>query len=180
MTVSAEPLSGTLPIILDVEASGVGRGSYPIEIGIADPRGVTHCFLIRPEPDWQAWDARAEALHRISRAYLVDNGIDVGEAARRLNDLLAGLTVFSDGWAFDVSWVALLFDRAGISQHFRIEHLRSLLEEPQMRIWEAVRQEVIADLALTRHRASTDALIIQKTFERSQRRIRDRAGPYPD
>ena len=31
----------TLPAVLDVEASGFGAGSYPIEVGIAMPDGTT-------------------------------------------------------------------------------------------------------------------------------------------
>jgi hypothetical protein len=43
------------PIIIDVEASGLGHGSYPIEVGFALADGETHCRLIKPEEDWQHW-----------------------------------------------------------------------------------------------------------------------------
>ena len=50
------------PTVLDIEASGFGRGSYPIEIGYCLPNGDTFCTLIKPEPEWQHWDAEAEKL----------------------------------------------------------------------------------------------------------------------
>ena len=37
------------PIIIDIEASGFGRGSYPIEVGLVLPDGTPHCFLIAPD-----------------------------------------------------------------------------------------------------------------------------------
>lgn len=51
------------PIMLDVEASGFGRGSYPIEIGLAFPDGTSVAYLLRPEPDWVHWDEGAEQVH---------------------------------------------------------------------------------------------------------------------
>jgi hypothetical protein len=46
-----------------------------------------------------------------------------------------------------------------------------ILKEPQMAIWSQTKSEVINDLALTRHRASADALIIQETFNRTLRAL---------
>jgi hypothetical protein len=39
-----------VPAILDVEASGFGRGSYPVEVGYVLEDGVSQCMLVRPEP----------------------------------------------------------------------------------------------------------------------------------
>ena len=57
-----------LPCIIDLEASGFGRGSYPIEVGLCLGDSSSHCFLVRPEEDWQHWDPEAEKVHGISRA----------------------------------------------------------------------------------------------------------------
>ena len=37
-----------VPTILDLEASGFGRDSYPIEVGYVLPDGSSFCSLIRP------------------------------------------------------------------------------------------------------------------------------------
>jgi hypothetical protein len=44
--------SAECPLIIDVEASGFGGTSYPIEIGVALDYGHKYCTLIHPEPGW--------------------------------------------------------------------------------------------------------------------------------
>ena len=48
------------PTVLDVEASGFGRNSYPIEIGFVLPNGHAYCSLVKPEAHWTHWDVQAE------------------------------------------------------------------------------------------------------------------------
>lgn len=161
--------SGTLvvPAVIDVEASGFGPGSYPIEVGVALPDGGARCFLIRPEPDWTHWDPEAEAAHGIPRHILEGCGRPAAEVARRLNRLLRGMTVYSDGWGFDMGWLALLYDRAAIRQGFQVEDLRTLLSDEQMREWAQAKRQVLREFGLKRHRASADACVLQHTFLRT-------------
>ena len=157
-----------IPAILDFEASGLGRGSYPIEVGYVLSDGHSACMLIRPEPDWQGWDPHAEQLHGISRAHLLRHGRSVAEVARCLNHSLAGKTLYSDAWGNDQSWLALLFECAGLSAHFRLESLRMLLSEVQAEVWNRAREDVARTSRLERHRASSDARLLQRTFLRSR------------
>ncbi len=152
-----------LPTIIDVEASGFGRGSYPIEIGVAMGNGELHCFLIRPAADWQHWDPKAEQVHGISRATLEEHGRPIGEVATELNALLWGQRVYSDAWGHDSSWIGKLFDAANSHPRFRILTLRELLTDPQVRCWQQARQQLTATEA-QRHRASNDACLIQQTY----------------
>ncbi len=156
-----------VPAILDFEASGLGRGSYPIEVGYVMSDGGSGCMLIKPEADWLKWNAEAELLHGIPRTQLLRNGRGVVDVARSLNAALAGLTLYSDAWGNDQTWLALLFDRAGFSAQFRLEALRALLSEAQATIWHSTRQVVARELALARHRASSDARILQQTYLRT-------------
>lgn len=160
-------MQNNIPIILDIEASGFGNGSYPIEVGFVLPSRSSHCFLIRPEPDWTHWDEGAAKVHGIRRDLLLQKGLPVAAIAERLNHHLQGLTVYSDGWGYDMSWVSLLFERAGVAQSFHIETLVSLLSDQQLRHWEKTRRDVIAELKVRRHRASSDALILQETYLRT-------------
>lgn len=153
-----------LPVVIDVEASGFGAGSYPIEVGIALPDGATRCYLIRPAPDWTHWDPGAESVHRITRTILGTHGKPLREVAERLNGDLRGLTVYSDAWGYDRSWIARLFDAADMPQHFRIESLRSLMSDDQVARWDAARRAVQQSMDVVRHRASADAQVIQRTF----------------
>ncbi|MGE3772197.1 MAG: hypothetical protein AB7I32_04690 [Gammaproteobacteria bacterium] len=157
------------PIVIDVEASGFGRGSYPIEIGVALADGRTACFLVQPEADWTHWDPAAARLHGISRELLERKGRPAVEVAATLNELLGDAIVYSDAWGMDSSWIALLFDRAGLRQRFRLEALAGLLDETQCAVWADARRAVCADMQLTRHRASADALVIQRTLLRTWR-----------
>ena len=155
------------PIVIDVEASGFGRGSYPIEVGVAMPTGETHCMIICPAPQWQHWDSEAESLHGISRDTLIQHGHDPIDVARQLNQWLAGTTVYSDAWGNDSSWLGLLFDYADMSQHFKLDSLRALLTEQQLAIWHDVKDAVFKESRFDRHRASNDALVLQKTYCRT-------------
>jgi len=156
-----------IPIILDIEASGFGRGSYPIEIGVAIVDGGAHCYLVKPETDWTHWEPEAEAMHHITREILQRFGWGVNYVAAQLNKHLQGKTVYSDAWGQDSAWLARLYECSNTLQDFRVEHLVSITSEAQLAIWEITKQQVITESGLQRHRASADARIIQTTWLRS-------------
>lgn len=158
-----------LPIILDVEASGFGAGSYPIEVGFVLPDGTPFCKLIKPASQWTRWDESAENLHKITRNVLANRGQSPRDVCRWLNEHLRGQTVYSDAWGNDMSWVALLFDEADMTQLFSMEAITKLLTEQQLKNWAVVRQDVLRRTQAQRHRASTDARIIQMTYHYSLR-----------
>ncbi len=160
------PMPTCLPAILDMEASGFGKNSYPIEVGFVLPDGRARCALIRPAPHWQHWDPQAELLHHLSRDVVQRHGRPITEIAAMLNDALAGMVVYSDGWANDYSWLAALFDEAGCSPKFKLDNLRALLHEHEAARWHSIKQQVSRELKLERHRASTDARVLQSTFQR--------------
>jgi hypothetical protein len=154
------------PTVIDVEASGFGRHSYPIEIGFVLPDGHAYCALVRPEAHWTHWDAQAETVHHIPRALIVERGLPAPEVARSLNQRLAGQTVYSDGWANDYSWLGALFDAADMSPSFRLENLRALLNDTEADQWHAVKAQVSSERGVQRHRASSDARLLQLTLQR--------------
>ncbi|MEZ5612903.1 MAG: hypothetical protein R3E33_05345 [Rhodocyclaceae bacterium] len=153
-----------LPAFIDVEASGLGRGSYPIEIGVCLPDGTSRCWLIRPAPLWRAWEPAAERIHRLSRDLLERHGRPIRSVAEELNEVLAGQVVYSDAWGNDMPWVAALFDEAGLVQRFRIEALRAIVPEVRLAEWNPMRKRIELELSLRRHRASADALALQQTW----------------
>lgn len=153
-----------LPMILDVEASGFGRGSYPIEVGFVLPDGTPQCTLIRPADHWMHWSDEAEALHQIPRTHLLKYGKSCYEAARWLNGHLRGHVVYSDAWGNDLSWLGTLFDEAELPQLFKLEALTCLLDQDQMKRWADTRAAVCRRINMNRHRASTDARVIQLTY----------------
>jgi len=72
-----------LPAIIDLEASGFGRGSYPIEVGYVLPEGGNYCTLILPAAHWLHWDDTAQQVHRITRDVLLSHGRTADAAASR-------------------------------------------------------------------------------------------------
>ena len=155
------------PTIIDIEASGFGAESYPIEVGVALASGQTRCYLVLPRDDWTYWDEDAEKVHRIPRDILEAHGRPIDEVAQDLNQFIGEETVFSDGWEVDSPWLNQLFYAAGLMPYFRCSALDFILSEAQMQRWHETKDQVLAEMNLKRHRASLDALVIQKTYERT-------------
>lgn len=165
------PLINPPPAIIDVEASGFGSASYPIEVGAVLHDGSKYCALIMPRPEWTHWDEGAEKVHRISRDILETHGKPIEEVAAHLNDLLRNQTAYSDGWVVDKTWLDRLFYAARMRCEFSFSSLEMILSEPQMAIWHDTKDRVLAELGQRRHRASFDALVIQQTWERTRRAV---------
>jgi len=158
----------TLPTLLDIEASGFGRGSYPIEVGLARADGSTCAFLIQPLTEWTHWDPKAELLHGISRGRLQREGYPVRQVARWLNDELTEPGIaYSDSWGYDNTWLSLLFHHAGMLPGFRLEALRILLSERQQALWSHTKELIIREQGIHRHRAGDDAHLLQLTYLRT-------------
>jgi len=151
---------------IDVEASGFGFASYPIEVGCVFPDGVGYCSLIKPELDWLHWDVSAEKVHGISREELFQHGRTSHKVAMELNAKLSGQRVVTDAWYHDFNWIQRLFDAAELVPHFELMDLLSLLDDDQVARWDNVKADVQAELNLKRHRASHDARILQMTYQR--------------
>lgn len=160
--------TGMIPSIIDVEASGFGCTSYPIEVGVVLGDGQRFCTLITPVSEWTSWDDTAEQLHGISRDMLQTHGNSVDHVATELNTHLYGMTLFSDGWVVDHTWLITLFHAAKLPMHFHVSPLEMILTEHQMSIWHTTKDHISRELALVRHRASHDAWMIQETYRRTR------------
>jgi hypothetical protein len=155
-----------VPAVMDIEASGFGKGSYPIEVGYVLPGGRSDCMLIRPTTQWLHWDPAAEQLHLITRDQLLRHGLPVAAVVERLDAALAGRTVYTDGWGNDYSWLSTLYEAAGARPSFQLDNLQKLLTQDELRRWDATKAQVFEEAALARHRASADARLLQSTVMR--------------
>ena len=156
-----------IPTIIDVEASGFSSHSYPIEVGVIRSDGARLCRLIRPYPQWSHWDKKAEALHGLSREHLQKWGNDGRDVCLALNQFLANGTAYTDGWVVDHPWLIKLYAAAGVDMSFSVRALEYVLSEQQMDLWMRTKNQVVSYFNGCRHRASTDAEIIQQTFIRT-------------
>jgi hypothetical protein len=152
--------------VLDIEASGFGSKSYPIEVGFVLPDQTAYCTLITPDPSWVHWDEKAERIHGINRETLHQHGRSVTNVAHELNRQLQGLTIYTDAWYHDYQWMCRLFEAADMHPQFKMDDIGRLLNESSQSQWHATKAQVQSELNLQRHRASGDAKILQITLQR--------------
>lgn len=155
------------PLIIDVEASGFGSLSYPIEVGVALSDGERFCSLILPIPEWTHWDDSAENVHGISKDILLEHGKSVVDVAKMLNEQLEGKTLYSDGWVVDKPWLVTLFHAAHMQMAFRLSPLELILSEHQMAVWHQTKDRITDEMGESRHRASYDAWVVQETYNQT-------------
>jgi hypothetical protein len=114
------------PVFVDLEASSLLPGSYPVEVGWARPRALSwgKCaievgsVLVRPEAEWLSsgsWDPNAEAVHGLSRETLLRDGQPAAEICDLLDRAFGGSLVVTDtgGGSVDDMWLAVLYEAAG-------------------------------------------------------------------
>jgi hypothetical protein len=162
---------------VDFEASSLESGSYPIEIGWVNTKGHGESYLIRPQPNWQGWSAKAEAIHKISYATLLRDGKPAEFVARRALAVLSDAHyLISDNPEFEDYWMTVLltvigakplkFDQFSSMIGYEISRMLTLDQTPPNTadaLWKegekiATAASQGAQMALqTRHRALADA-----------------------
>lgn len=176
-TTRIERTNPYVPIIVDIEASGFGSRSYPIEIGVAFPNGDRYCSLISPDPTWLHWDPRAEDLHGLSRERLITHGETPETVCQRLNVLLKGKTLYTDGWTVDYPWIRTLYQAGREEISFTVSALEMILTEEDLGNWDHTKAKILRESGTKRHRASLDARLIQQTFVELKSRKQSTQAP---
>ena len=154
---------------LDIEASGLGAGSWPVEIGWALPYGRERngAVLIKPIAEWTHWDEVAEMhFHRITRDQLRLEGHSPAEALDLIEAALAGCEVYVSDPAEDRSWFNRLVLAAGRNTSLKLHDAGPFLEAQALRRrhnLSAVRRDV-ANRFPHRHRAEADARQIAEVW----------------
>lgn len=159
------------PIIIDIEASGFGAYSYPIEIGAVKANGDRYCALIKPEPDWEHWCERAQRVHGIARELLMTRGKSPAQVCHELNGFLQDETTYSDAWTHDSPWLNKLFYAARVYPFFHLSPIELIATEEQLMLWDATKKRLAQQLNIQRHRASGDAFLIQQTYVETRRQM---------
>jgi hypothetical protein len=77
---------------------------------------------------------------------------------------LMGQIVYSDGWVVDDTWLIKLFYAAKVTMQFHVSSLEMILSETQMSLWHSTKDRLFQQMQEQRHRASSDAALIQNTF----------------
>jgi hypothetical protein len=138
-------------VFIDFEASSLGKTSYPIEAGWVFEDGRSENMLIRPPPEWTDWDPRSEAIHGISRARLLAEGMPVEAAAHRLLSELGDHLVYASAPSWDGKWLSQLLRGAGLPRHaLRLKHTEEARAETAREILAAVLPAEAVDAAVAR------------------------------
>jgi len=118
--------------IIDFEASGLSKESYPIEVAWGDGRHPVTSFLLNPERmnDWTDWDPRSSEFHGIPRDKLIKKGEDPKRVAEIMVKELAGKTLYSDEPRYDNMWKDRLLKDSGYDPGLiRIKNLKYFLDK---------------------------------------------------
>ncbi|ADM10020.1 hypothetical protein PB2503_09839 [Parvularcula bermudensis HTCC2503] len=166
---------------IDIEASGLGPHSWPIEVGWVFETGDAHALLVKPADQWsmKAWEKSAEALHRITPNRLITEGRDPLETALILNAAIGSATVYSDAPDYDSFWLFRLYDAAGIKPNYILNDIGDLLRP----IWPREPKELVAlasDEKPHAHRAAADVLHLQAMYRIAcDAFVQERPNPTP-
>jgi hypothetical protein len=150
-------------IFIAVVASGPHRAAYPIEVGWCGLDLAPDGFLIRPAGDWSEldWSQESQLFHGLTRDQCIRDGVDVRDAALRLNALFADRIVFSDAPYPDAACLRALFGAADVEPRFTplprdaTREIQERLELRGLGLWET---ELCLQRRITRtNRAPGDA-----------------------
>jgi len=116
--------------IIDFEASGLESDSYPIQVAWNIGEEV-HSYFINSAfvPEWEGWSTTSEAVHGLSRDFLLEHGEYPHDVAKAMNASLAGSVVYSDAVSYDRNWCQRLFDASPYDMGFSFADLWVKLAE---------------------------------------------------
>ncbi|XQW86272.1 hypothetical protein ACOYR1_05970 [Thalassotalea piscium] len=155
-------------IMLDIEASGLGHESYPIEVAYVSSTGDRNSYLIKSTDEWindGLWCSDAESsIHKISQDMLAQHGIPPFVVANSLNEALSGKLVLCNDLDYDGVWLTQLFKAANVGVMFSLTDIRYLYEYLGESKTHNFKQSYDAIVPSTIHRALPDAQRFVEAF----------------
>ena len=159
------------PTFLDIEASGLGNTSYPIEIAWNNSNGEILKRLIKPSSDWTSWDPEAECIHGITREEIEQDGISVDDMCSLIKESLTGITVYSDAPELERFWLNRLFQESedincpiltlGVS---KIPTIKEICYERGL--YDKFKNQAVDEVGII-HRADADVRILMSVFQQA-------------
>lgn len=164
--------------LIDVKASGLMSGSFPVEVGYLtygldalqnwSPR--ISSYLVKPDPFWSLdhWDSFAEQMHGLSHHHLRRFGEDCKSIAAHLQADLEAHLVFSDTPEYDAQWIDLLHKSGARPRAYKIYPINRLQKYIGLPPDHA---QVIFNVAREKHgatnRVNLGLAFMQEVFEKS-------------
>jgi len=118
-----------LPLFIDFEASSLNVDSYPIEVAWSVENGSIESHVINPYSvdSWTDWEPAAQEIHGLSKQRLLEEGREPAWVARRMNEVLAGKTLLTNAYEFDLDWRETLFKAANEKMDFKFGDVWSVM-----------------------------------------------------
>jgi DNA polymerase III subunit epsilon len=157
-------------LILDIEASGLHKDSFPIEIAYGDPKDswVTSS-LIRPHPTWNngLWDQEAITLTGILPELLQCAPLATQVTKNVAKDLSQADLILSDAPAWDARWLNRLLDLNPTPVNIKIEDFRATINKfnPLRKYLSTYKCLNIYDKS--EHRAGGDVIRLLRVYRRA-------------
>jgi hypothetical protein len=126
---------------VDIEASSLASGSFPLEVAWVNEHGQGESHLIRPELTWTNWSAQSEEIHGISRPLLLQQGKPADWIAHRALTVLRGAILVSDNPAFDAYWLSMLFKVIWDKTEIEMVDLQSVVGQALQRLLALIEAE---------------------------------------
>lgn len=150
--------------VIDFEASGLHRSSYPIAVGITNGQIEYHA-LIQPMKHWNYWSDESERVHGLTRDALFSKGTVAAEVAKQLNALMTDQEVYCDCVSWDSFWARVLFSDNGLHQRFTLSDALPLLQSDiQIERFLAERARLQGSGFYRVHNAMDDARILWQSL----------------
>ena len=157
---------------IDVEASSLDEGSYPIEVGVAiwrapDAPILGWSSLIHPTDNWSRhghWSRASAKVQGISGDILRADGQAPDQVAAVLSGILGVATAWCDGGRYDAYWIRRLFTATARRRSFALGDWHGLI-----RTFAPAEREValaVLEDGKPQHRAREDAERLLATLAR--------------
>jgi hypothetical protein len=113
---------------LDIEATGLEEGSYPIQFGWCGLDLEPKTVFVKPHSSWprDMFTEEAFNIHKIEYEYLLTNGSDVEIVSTVLNGHLKGKSVGVDSPGWDGYWTLRLFEASRVKPQFLLDHVEHI------------------------------------------------------
>lgn len=126
----------TQSALIDVKASGLMSGSFPVEVGFlvfeetkpGDFKERVETYVVKPDAGWDPnhWDVEAQAMHGLSFHDLRRFGHDTQSIAAHLLHHMRNRVVFTDAVEHDERWLDKLHQAAKRPRDYEILSLTRL------------------------------------------------------
>ncbi len=163
-------------LFLDLEASSLSWNSYPIEIAWGNSLDNIENYLISPKniKEWTDWSGDSEGLHGISRAMLMEKGVEPSVICSKFQQASQGCEVYTNNPCWDAMWLHKLFYFAGQDiPSVDIKHSDELFSKTLCTSTEKRLEGLyfclklkrrVSDEMRNRHRASVDVEYLIRTY----------------